>query len=478
MKTYLLIMAIFTSLPVQAINLFCEQNLSTIHNIKQALEIRLPYVYTPNITLNVQPAKVNIEFDYPCKIIQAKISDSVQVIPTKAPVESWHNLVVFLKGDYFVLLFKTEKLRSEFLKLIQNQSVIEEGVTLDNQYVVVLDVKQFFKIKTQLAKIKSNVSEKIIQSKIDEVPLVQKFESFGRVTEDHLVRVSNRYVETFGNTKYYFRDNEVVGYVKNGEAIILLRSHGKETESSHAQILRKQGIELKSDISDMQKPIIEFEAGRKRVANLLAHWDLNTSQIKELTLYENRVDTLIKDYEKNKVSAYQFNILLPIRLTDLIKFRLNLHSATMKKSLGVLKKIIPDIERFNSNPFALVNSDNFFRFVWIKGVSIDSGGMIFIEGNMLHDQMLLLALGEKIINRYLTNAKGHNVLRNFVRGGLFKMENRKGDIPEIHLFPNLNSIRLPQHNEIQGSPITMTNEEWADLHIQIQAAIFGSINER
>lgn len=218
-------------------------------------EISLPYYFTKKIVLDLfqfPPGSLRIppspdpqpEFT----LFLANANSLTQVIKTRGFTESTHNLTVSFKGYFFIFAFESEADRGEFINQ-DTDFFLTEGTFVANgktHYLVGISVDHFDKYLDTRSRPKQTCS-------------VQELES-------EATHQSN----TIRGTTYYFRDDRVIGYAKEGFGYrISLREKKPLLLPSHLEILKRQiGPDWSPPAGMEENPVAQLVQLRKNLDSL------------------------------------------------------------------------------------------------------------------------------------------------------------------------------------------------------------------
>lgn len=319
------------------------------------------------------------------------------------------------------------------------------------------------------------------------------FALFGSVRRGHTPsQVPDSVEATRSGMNYWFKRGQVVALSKGNMFFQPIQSVAQleQAIASHAAILRKQGRDylptpgrernaaLTPSRITFQKPFAEV---RKKFAEwtALVRQDGRFSDIKasvekgeelEAIIEASIVDTMRQEAPPQASELHflgKVRSLLNHRMFQFRRYGLLSSSPVLQVvSPRYLRTLFPDLSK--PTEFQKVG---YLRFIYLRLPGSEELSLVVTRSNVLHYEMLLHALGSRLVEEYLCSRKGPNPLSAYVRGGVLRIDfAADGNITSVGWEQS--EINIPEHNRSRVGAIAFSEIERAAFEDELNRGLF------
>jgi hypothetical protein len=192
------------------------------------------------------------------------------------------------------------------------------------------------------------------------------------------------YSESFGLTRYFFREGDVIGYCKEGRCFVTPSNSSAANFASHAEILRRQNPTR----APVTKPEEIVQVAAENIEKTLGS-PKTSAEIDQISTLEQALN----------LAQGRFASIEPPSLTADIYSPFILDSTS--SLLDRMAKTKETVETF--------------KYLWIVGSRGETLGLYFGSKYMIHDQMVIALFGSKLVN-------DETFIRKFIRGGTIEIQ--------------------------------------------------------
>jgi hypothetical protein len=362
------------------------------------VQFDLPYEQTPSLKAQLLPLPWEVATSQKTTIQFAYFGKEQEVIPAYRRVESYHAIVRRFEGFYYYMCFESPESRELFIQEF-SQVYLAAGDIAGSKprYGLFLTPEQFQKLSEKFLVTGAEPDER----------------NFRRVFRRDIANLRELFPAKTSDEIYYFNSRgELKAMSKAGKYYVYEPPaiRRKTSMASHIAILARQNPNL--DLSRFEdRPSGGEDPAVMVLANAEIEAVLKNVNDYLMTSGNEKLKAEMEEAQKNLLGAMKINEQVEKDVGDRnsgLRFYLGkwlnkrreifanfIVGGLNDESSAVAKSLVKFSLNFFSSIERKEGGSSIFRFVWLKGVSVEAGGLILGRANELfHEQLARLALGD------------------------------------------------------------------------------------